>query len=979
MFGFLLPKSYKQGLEFYRSSNYAEAVESFSHAIQEQPENAAFHFKLGMCYFKLKQWDKAYASIKKATDLDPKKSEWLVQLEHSKKMAGQKPAVKEPAANKPAASKPAASKPAVKKPAAKKPDAVIQDYQRIMLGRDLLSLGKFVDSVDAIRQLGLTSEIFVDKGSRKKQIMLLDAERYVSENNQSDLLVIIKKMIDAGFDDVALYYKAVSAYLSSDYQKCINLIQVYLYIFPKSSSGSYLLASAAAHNQDFSTAWEALKREASQSKRELVWRYLSSLVKDGNDGWRLLSIFQDCLKVGTIKGFQRYATKSIVDGVIQGGNFPLAKKMTLDAFQAVKESPDPGSIAKNTVSYVKEDYLPEWLLPIEEIEFDSIQNNQERFKYVLARTSKILNQAGIKSFCIRKTLLAIERGAFNLAFPGDVELGVFGEKALSAAEMALRDSGEFLISVRQDSCSIRFKHFMGITVSVAQHEIHGETVRHNHCGIDFVNKSFALKKIKFMDVGIRVPEDSRTYLNEYFFEWESAAADFEICLNSQNILAITNSELLEIRVYQRLIEAIIQGNPTVEAACVNRLRKLGEKSFIDKFYQEPVGCQVQDLMNLYQSRPEVVLYLSGLENVAYQGNMWLPVLERLDVRSAIVIREKRIAEQLLPTEIPVFFMETMRDLELLESTGVKTILYPANPQKNAQTLRFFRLNHFFINHGESDKVVNQSKFLMAYDKLLVAGPMAEGRMREAGLPLRPEQVVHVGRPQVELLLNRMSEGGSPTRNILYAPTWEGFVEEANYSSVNPFGLAMLKQLSMLKDVHVYFKPHPYTGHNKKGENGAYLLQMKEFAQTHGMTVVDSREPIFDYMNLSDLMITDISSVLNDYLFTWKPMILTNPRAQSISTLHKDYPSTPATYVMDDPVMIGKLLMDINQNDVLLDVRKDICRQSLGDIPEGSMVKFNRVVVESVRGVVPSAIPDHTSLADPLTANPEQKLPVAELA
>lgn len=306
----------------------------------------------------------------------------------------------------------------------------------------------------------------------------------------------------------------------------------------------------------------------------------------------------------------------------------------------------------------------------------------------------------------------------------------------------------------------------------------------------------------------------------------------------------------------------------------------------------------------------------------------------------------------------------MRDLELLEPVGVRTILYPANTQKNTHLFRFYRLNHFFINHGESDKVVNQSKFLMAYDKLLVAGPMAERRMQEAGLPLRPNQVVHVGRPQVELLLDRVDDWPRVIKNILYAPTWEGFVEEANYSSVNQFGLAMLRILSARKDLHVYFKPHPYTGQNKNGENGRYLIEMISFARTHGITVVDSRAPIFDFMNLSDLMITDISSVLNDYLYTWKPMILTNPRGQAHTILHADYPSTPAAYILDNPARISSLLMDIEKHDQILNIRKDVCVQSLGDIPEGSMAKFDRIVSESVRGtagdVLPKPVAHHVS-------------------
>jgi len=48
-------------------------------------------------------------------------------------------------------------------------------------------------------------------------------------------------------------------------------------------------------------------------------------------------------------------------------------------------------------------------------------------------------------------------------------------------------------------------------------------------------------------------------------------------------------------------------------------------------------------------RPEVVLHLTGMENVAYQGNMWIPVLEKLSAKVAIITREKKITRALLPT------------------------------------------------------------------------------------------------------------------------------------------------------------------------------------------------------------------------------------------------------------------------------------------------------------------------------------------
>ncbi|EHQ53061.1 CDP-glycerol:poly(glycerophosphate) glycerophosphotransferase [Ectothiorhodospira sp. PHS-1] len=231
-------------------------------------------------------------------------------------------------------------------------------------------------------------------------------------------------------------------------------------------------------------------------------------------------------------------------------------------------------------------------------------------------------------------------------------------------------------------------------------------------------------------------------------------------MQSRNAQVI-NEDQLVCYAYEKLLTAKIFGDVDLEGAAMRTLLDLGEHQ---AEYQQVLTGRfvIPDLERIRRDAPKVVLYVSGLEKVGYQANMWIPVLERLSVKSAIVIREKHIAEELIPTVLPIYFMRTMRDVENLEQANVRTILYPANTQKNIHTLRFYRMNHYFINHGESDKVVNQSKFLMAYDKLLVGGEMAERRLKDANLPLREGQVVHVGRPQAELMLEKLDQ---PTKKL----------------------------------------------------------------------------------------------------------------------------------------------------------------------------------------------------------------------
>ncbi len=381
-----------------------------------------------------------------------------------------------------------------------------------------------------------------------------------------------------------------------------------------------------------------------------------------------------------------------------------------------------------------------------------------------------------------------------------------------------------------------------------------------------------------------------------------------------------------------------------------RKQKLYKK--LGLLIEEPIINTCLDIQEMDTYKIEVVLYLSGGKASAYQGNMWFNVLERINANVAVVIREKSINNGLMETSLPVFFCKTLRDIELLEKAGVKTILYAANAQKVAQSLRLYRLNHYFINHGESDKVVNQSKLLMAYDKLLVAGPIAKKRMLDAGLPLRDDQVEFVGRPQVELTLDKCTEPLTKEGllKILYAPTWEGFVEEANYSSVNQYGYDMLNTLMQQENVMIYFKPHPFTGRVKESDPSIFIDKIKKLFNNTKHVIVDDNKGIHEYMNLCDVMITDISSTIVDYLYTLKPMILTNPRSQSKEDVNSDYYSSNATYFLEKAIDINQLIDSIKEEDVMLSKRKSISSDILGDIEEGYMAKFNSVINKSLEKI-----------------------------
>jgi len=344
--------------------------------------------------------------------------------------------------------------------------------------------------------------------------------------------------------------------------------------------------------------------------------------------------------------------------------------------------------------------------------------------------------------------------------------------------------------------------------------------------------------------------------------------------------------------------------------------------------------------------PQVVVHLSGMTGSAYQINQWLPVLERLDCPVAIIVRKRHLLQGISSTSLPIYFARSHDALEWLLANGPRAVLYPGNPMENAQALRQYQLNHFFINHGESDKAVNQSKMLLAYDKLLVGGPLAERRLREAGLKLRDDQVEHVGRPQAELQLIKQHRAAERVRRVLYAPTWEGFGDNVNYSSIGPLGMATLRTLIASGEYEVIFKPHPYTG-SKRRQMRAALNAMLDLCRQAGVTVLTAADSLHEAMNWSDLLVTDISSVLNEYLVTGKPIVLCCPAGHMPADLVHSFPSAKAAYVIEEGEQILQVMADIEGGDPKQEARREVRYDSLGDGDSSAMDRFAAVIYRSL--------------------------------
>lgn len=195
----------------------------------------------------------------------------------------------------------------------------------------------------------------------------------------------------------------------------------------------------------------------------------------------------------------------------------------------------------------------------------------------------------------------------------------------------------------------------------------------------------------------------------------------------------------------------------------------------------------------------------------------------------------------------------------------------------------------------------------------------------------------MGRPQAEILLDKIN-APKEIKTILYAPTWEGFVDDVNYSSVEESGFQKIKSIIESGKYKLIFKPHPYTG-SRNEETRVWLHEMEQVCKENDVEVVDKMVPIHELMNRSDALITDISSVLNEFLVTQKPIFLFNVKKKDGESLYSEFPSSRASYVIEENSNMLAMIDAVSESDSLFDIRNSVKKDSLSEFPEGSARRF----------------------------------------
>jgi hypothetical protein len=462
------------------------------------------------------------------------------------------------------------------------------------------------------------------------------------------------------------------------------------------------------------------------------------------------------------------------------------------------------------------------------------------------------------------------------------------------------------------------------------------------------------------------------------------------------------------------------------APYARRNRHLGDKARVLRV----VNAQTREYA------PQVALYFSGARDAAYQVNMWLETLARLDRPAVIIMRERWLVPLLGRTGLPVVCIDGTVDLINFSLPSVRVALYPSNNGKNIHMLRNRSVAHVFIGHGDSDKAASSNPYTKVYNQVWVAGPAGRDRYLRADVGVRDDDIVEVGRPQLAGLAQASEGTAGPLRTVLYAPTWEGWdADDLTQTSLILLGPQIVRAL--LDDappLRVLYKPHPLTGtrdpraakaHKKiaamiadanqargsahgslagsgpadatgsAGAAAAELAQMEarlvklaggvqagESSRTWPDYAVLSRDgkldpqaeeewrrleaawhrlywsseggsrhrvitgprpTLYECFNQSDMLISDISSVVSDFVATGKPYMVTNAAGLADDDFRAKFPSAAAAYLIGPDCAgladIGALAAG-NGNDPLAEDRRKLRCYLLGPDSPDAQTRFN---------------------------------------
>ncbi|MBQ1010336.1 CDP-glycerol glycerophosphotransferase family protein [Micromonospora sp. M51] len=373
--------------------------------------------------------------------------------------------------------------------------------------------------------------------------------------------------------------------------------------------------------------------------------------------------------------------------------------------------------------------------------------------------------------------------------------------------------------------------------------------------------------------------------------------------------------------------------------------------------QGPLLPAVQRWLDNY--RPEVALYFAGPAKDVYQANMWLAPTEALQQRAVVLMRSREAFLELADTRLPVICVPAGVDFMNLDLGGVRAALYAANVGANIHMLREPGTKHVFVGHGDSDKQASVNPYSKVYDEVWVAGLAGRERYARAGVGVLDSDIVEIGRPQLAGVHTFGAESVDRPFTVLYAPTWEGWLDDDPYhTSLVLMGERIVKGLLATNPrLRLIYKPHPLTGSRSKAARAVHERIVAAIRAAGGDAdassldgtahlVVTGRTPaLFDCFNQTDLLISDVSSVVSDFVQSQRPYVVANPAGLSEDDFRREYPTARAAYLLSKDCGELEKIVTVTRagDDPMTEARRELKTYLLGPAEANPMDRFQQEI------------------------------------
>ena len=355
---------------------------------------------------------------------------------------------------------------------------------------------------------------------------------------------------------------------------------------------------------------------------------------------------------------------------------------------------------------------------------------------------------------------------------------------------------------------------------------------------------------------------------------------------------------------------------------------------------------------------EVAVYFADGPVNMYQVRQWYAPLAELAKSRPVAIVSRNPGTMLALLDeapVPVVYARQVVDLErFVDTQAPKLVLYVNQNARNFQMMRYGRMWHVFVNHGESDKMYMTTNQFKAYDYALIAGDAARDRLAEALWDYDLDgRAIAIGRPQADHFAGEPPYPADERTVVLYAPTWEGDRPAAAYGSIASHGTTIAERVLASPRHRLVYRPHPRSGVTDPGYRAAHERIVAAIAAANAADpgahhVFDDGPGMGWQLADADVAITDISAMIYDRLAVGKPLIVTRPVSVEADVDERGYLAAANWLRADDAAdVVARVDAAAHDEEELAELRRWVTRYFGDTTPGVATARFHGAVEQLV--------------------------------